>query len=611
MAGKVLDLEEVITPDRMGTAIAEMWRLWNMGREGWKREVSTLRDYLFAVDTKTTENAENPWNNKTTLPKLTQIRDNLIANYMAALFPRKKFFSWEGRTEDDDDLTKRKTIEAYIMEVVRESRFKEVMMQLLLDYIDTGNCFATVEWIDEGGIDDKTDFEHFGYVGPAIRRINPYDICMNPIAPSFARSPKIVKTIVSLGEVKELLARESATEEERENAQAIFDYLKKFRQAAYDHGGGEVKELDEYYDKDGFTSYQHYLSSDSVELLTFVGDIYDHHEDKFLRNYKIIVADRHKVISQRPNPSTFGKAPVFHSGWRVRQDNLWAMGPLANLVGMQYRIDHLENLKADLYDLTAFPMVKIKGYVEDFEWEPFGRIYTGDDGDVEVMAPDASALQGNVEIDAHSNRMEELAGAPKEAMGFRTPGEKTAFEVQRQENAASRIFQAKIQQFEYQIVEPLLNALLEMARRKISKQTVRVLEDDLHISTFLTISQEDLVGLGTLKPVAAQNFAEKATMMQNLTQLGNSSIGQDPEVRQHFSSIRMAKMLEDLLEIDHWELVQEYVRIGEQAEAQRLIQSEAEQLEVESAEAAGGVDQDNFDPSLEEPVQGEEEITVG
>jgi hypothetical protein len=41
------------------------------------------------------------------------------------------------------------------------------------------------------------------------------------------------------------------------------------------------------------------------------------------------------------------------------------MGPLDNLVGMQYRIDHLENLKADVFDLIAFPPLKIKGYVED------------------------------------------------------------------------------------------------------------------------------------------------------------------------------------------------------------------------------------------------------
>jgi len=53
-------------------------------------------------------------------------------------------------------------------------------------------------------------------------------------------------------------------------------------------------------------------------------------------------------------------------------------------------------------------------------------------------------------------------------MGFRSPGEKTKYEVQRLENASARIFQNKINQFEEQIVEPLLNAMLELARRNLA-----------------------------------------------------------------------------------------------------------------------------------------------
>lgn len=48
-----------------------------------------------------------------------------------------------------------------------------------------------------------------------------------------------------------------------------------------------------------------------------------------------------------------GKTSIVHAGWRYRPDNLWAMGPLDNIVGMQYRIDHLENLKADAMDLAV------------------------------------------------------------------------------------------------------------------------------------------------------------------------------------------------------------------------------------------------------------------
>jgi len=116
------------------------------------------------------------------------------------------------------------------------------------------------------------------------------------------------------------------------------------------------------------------------------------------------------------------------------------MGPLDNLVGMQYRIDHLENMKADIWDLTRYPIFKIKGYVEDFDWSPGERIICGDDGDVDLVSPDVQVLNFNTEISILEAKMEEMAGAPKEAMGFRTPGEKTKYEVQRIENAASRIF---------------------------------------------------------------------------------------------------------------------------------------------------------------------------
>ena len=124
------------------------------------------------------------------------------------------------------------------------------------------------------------------------------------------------------------------------------------------------------------------------------------------------------------------------------------MGPLDNLVGMQYRIDHLENLKADAFDQIAVPLIKIKGLVEDFEFQPGERIYTGEDGDVEFLRPESSILQANLEIQELEAEMEIMAGAPREAMGIRTPGEKTAFEVQRLDAAASRTFQHKINAFE-------------------------------------------------------------------------------------------------------------------------------------------------------------------
>jgi hypothetical protein len=263
------------------------------------------------------------------------------------------------------------------------------------------------------------------------------------------------------------------------------------------------------------------------------------------------------------------------------------MGPLDNLVGLQYRIDHLENLKADAFDIFVFPPIKIKGFVQDFTWQPMEKIFIGDDGDVEAMPPDVRVLQTNMEIQQLEAKMEEMAGAPKEAMGFRNPGEKTMYEVQRLENAYSRIFQSKIAQFEEFVLEPLLNAMLELARRKMTATSVPMFDDENKFTTFLDLTPADITGAGRIRPIAARHFAEKAEVVQNLTQFSNSPLGQDPAIMQHFSGIKMAEMIEDLLKIKDYKLVKPFIRLAENAEGQSLANAHEEQVAMETLTPAG------------------------
>lgn len=393
---------------------------------------------------------------------------------------------------------------------------------------------------------------------------------------------------------------DSHTEGNKEELQEFFKYLTEVRHHASSFAG-ELSEKDAYLKVDGFVSFQSYLESDYAEVLTFYGDAYDADSDTYLRNCVVKVIDRHKVLHKEPHPSFFGHAPIYHSGWRRRQDNLWAMGPLDNLVGMQYRIDHLENLKADVFDLIAFPPLKIKGYVDDFTWGPMAKIYVGDDGDVEMVAPDVQALNANIEIDLLMQRMEEMAGAPKEAMGFRTPGEKTAYEVQRLENAAARIFHNKIAQFEEQVIEPLLSSMLELARRKMDSTTIRVMDDEMKIAEFQKLTPEDIAGNGRIRPVAARNFAEKAERIQNLNNFFTSVPGQDQLVLAHFSSIKVAEMFEDLLDLDQYKLVQAFIRITEQADAQKLAMNHQEQAMMEAQTPTGLTPDDSTEPFSEQP----------
>jgi len=586
MTGKVLHVEDVVSPDRRATKIAETWITWNNMRSLKLRDWEEIRQYVYATDTTHTSNAQLPWKNKTTIPKLCQIRDNLYSNYTATMFPNRVPIIWEANEKDSNSKAKRDSISNFMSWVISQPSFKHEIDKVVLDYIDYGNCFVTVEWADQRV--EQANGIQAGYVGPAVRRISPLDIVMNPTAPSFESSPKIVRSHISLGELKSLLEK-MTNDENREEYEELWHYLKEIRSAAKDYTG-DWQQRDNLYGMDGFTSFQEYLKSDTVEVLTFYGDMYDHETDTLLKNHVITVVDRHKLINSKPNPSFFGFPPIFHAAWRKKQDNLWGMGPLDNLVGMQYRIDHIENMKADIWDLVTYPVQKIKGFVEEFTWQPGEKIYTSEEGDVDLVQPRVEIMSANNEVQYLMALMEEMAGAPKEAMGFRTPGEKTKYEVQRLENAASRVFQNKIKQFEEQVVEPLLNAQLELSRRNLTGVTViKVFDDELKAASFRSLTVEDITGIGRIKPVAARHFAEQAELIQNLTSLASSPLW--AVVQPHFSGVKLAKMFEKSFNIENEEIIIPYVALSEQADGQRMAQALQEQT-LQATQTASGMGED-------------------
>lgn len=586
MTGRTLDLDQVISRDTLGCAISDKYLSWVMSRNEKIAQWREIKEYLYATDTTKTSNSSLPWSNKTTIPKLTQIRDNLFANYMATMFPKRKWLDWEGQDRTDETKRKTKAIKDYMNWVVSQNEFKEEIRKLILDYIDYGNCFGTIEWVDKT-ILEKSGKVRQGYVGPRVVRISPLDIVFNPLAASFSESPKIIRVITTMGEAREMLERFTSTDADKELAQSVFNYCREYRSQIDNFGSLELAEKDHLFQIDGFQNFKEYLGSDYVELLFFMGDLYNKEKDEFYKNRMIVVIDRHKILYDAPHPYPLGEIPIYHAGWRIRQDNLWAMGPLDNLVGLQYRLDHIENMKADIFDLITFPPIHIKGDVNDFTWGPMEKIFSDADGDVKLLSPDVQALQANLEMAQIEARMEEMAGAPKEAMGFRTPGEKTKYEVQRIENAASRIFQNKISQFEESIVEKLLNACLVTAQSQMNDTVIRTIDDEFQAAQFRTITRDQISANGKIKPVAARHFAEKAEMIQNLNNFYQSAMGQDPELKLHFSSVKLAYAVEDLLEIQDYEIVEPYVRVHEAAEAQQQMNTQQEEVINTAASPAG------------------------
>lgn len=576
MSTKVAELEGILgTAESPAKWVSNLWQKVNDQRLSKVQEWNEYRDYVFATDTSTTSNSELPWKNKTTLPKLCQLRDNLHSNYLPSLFPNEDWVRWEGDTFEDSVVEKRRIIESYIKNKTRASNFRSTMSDLLYDYIDYGNAFVTIDYVTK--YKEESDGTKIAdYVGPVARRISPLDIVFNPLADNFRDSWKILRSLKSLGEL------ELMSQEEPENS-TLYKAVDKRKKIQSQLGGYSIEDFQKAsgYQMDGFGSYYEYLMSDYVEILEFYGDYKDNDTGVIHKNQRIVIMDRSCVLEQELQKSWFGHAPIYHVGWRKRPDNLWGMGPLDNLVGMQYRIDHLENLKADAMDLAVLPPLKVIGEVEDFNYGPGEEIIIDVGGDVQELGQNlGGVITAQNQIAELEAKMELYAGAPREAMGVRSPGEKTAFEVQRLENASGRIFQEKISSFEVELLEPCLNAMLEVARRQLdTSDIVRVLDPDVGLESFLKVSKEDITASGKLRPIGARHFAAQAQLIQNLTGIFNSSIGQT--IAPHVSGKAMARLIESSLGLSQFELIRPNIALSEAQESQQLQGQLQEDSEVQ------------------------------
>lgn len=565
--------------NQLASTISSLFDTWVSYRKKREDDWEEVTRYVFATSTRDTTNSKLPWKNSTTRPKLAQIRENLHANYMAAEFSSDNWLSFVASEFSVDAKKKANIVEEFVKNKLEQIGFRNFISQIFYDWIDYGNAFAKLEYVREVEVDEETGEVRYGYIGPKPVRISPYDIVFDPTVEDFKSSPKIIRTLVPIGE----LIKKTETHPDFAPYKEIINEIKSRRTIT---SGDSHKDAE--YQVSGFGSYQQYLDSGMVEILEFYGSLFDKTSGELLKDRYIAVVDRNLVAINEPIKSWSGSQYIYHAGWRKRHDSLWAMSPLENLVGLQYRIDHLENLKADVFDMLAHPVVVIKGDVTFDGWGPGAVAYLNDEAAFNIVHPDASILQANIDIQNLEATMEEMAGAPKMAMGFRTPGEKTAFEVQQLDNAANRVFLNKLAQFEVEFLEPMLNDFFEMSRRYFDGfDVVQVMDSELGIKEFMSITKEDLTLKGSLKARGARYIANKNKLFQELLQY-NNSILQDPTISSHISGKKLAKMTAELL--GEPELFKEGVRILEQGELQEIqmyVQDhlqEAAQSSVASAE---------------------------
>lgn len=580
MSNESVDLftQKIQNRDLLAAEISSMWERWESAKHVREQIIDEVDQYLYATSTENTENDKNDHSHTTHRPKLTQIYDNLKANYVQGLMPNERWFQFEGEDEKGVSKDVKDSIEAYLRTKHRQSGFRADVVELVDDWL-MGDAFAQVVYVNEKHRLPDTDEEVQGYVGPKVLRISPRDIVFNPMARSFKRSPKIVRSIKTIGEA----ARDV---EERPDSQYIreaWDEVMELRSTAR---GMKHEDIDKaaQMQLDGFGDYSNYITGENVEFLEFYGDIYDLDKRRLMKNHMITVIDRLKVLRSQPVDTWNGNPLIFHARYRKRRNNLWGMGALENLLGMQYYINHLENAKADAFDDMLVPDRVVAGDVDEVLGEK-GEItyYVPVNGDVKNLAPDSTVLNADFKINEIEEKMEAYAGAPREAIGVRTPGEKTKFEVAELANARGRFFQHNMSEFESDMLEDIINAEVFLARKYLAnrKERIKVDDDSTGAKLFQQLGKEDLTANGKLIPKGASHFSRKQQLAQNLIQLQSQILATDQEMAQHYPSLKLARLWEEILEFEEFNIVQPFGRVPEQMQLARLQQAAQSTLQQE------------------------------
>ena len=595
MPQKTFDITKDVTRDSLAQAISEKWLNWLNARATWEERYKRVLQYLYSTSTDTIYGqASNPWSANVHIPKLTQLRDTLITYELESLFSLNDYYVFEGFTEDSNTRENRTLIQNLLRKILDEGKFKETVQTLVGDYIDAGNAFAMPLW-EVKTVEDETGIQKIYWEGVKAHRINPLDIVFDPTATSFEETPKIIRTVLSIGQVAALAEKDPVMKE-------AFNKAMKIRQDVMTAiTNGDMIQGD-MVDIAGFGSWSTYYNSDIVELLTFYGTIYDTETKVLKKDRKITIMDRSVILQDEPLPDVNGYNTIFKTGYRDRKDVLWAMSPLENLLGMQARIDFLENKRSDCYDATVNPVKKIRGNVDlPDALGPGDELRMDTDADVTYLTPDTSILTADTLIDRYEAKMEEFAGSPKEVLGFRTPGEKTMFEVNQLMTAATRIFQRQIRKFEMEIFEPLINCMLQLYLKKKAGQKIQLKywDNKKEYYRFKDITVDDIKALGSIRVIGSSISQEKTQMAQALQMLGQNPLFLDEAVRNNFSPSVLGQIFAYVSGLDKFSnLFEKDRRLYEVTAQQKLVEKLSQQ--VDQVRAQGLADaQEGADAAVE------------
>lgn len=575
-SGYMLTLEDV---DDVAVRITELWTRYNTERRNALTLNEEARRFVYATDIDATSAADQPHKNRTHQPKLTQIADTLKSQYFEASLSMPEFF----RLPPPKGVTASmaKAMEKWIRVKAEQRKFREnTGRQLANDFVDYGNCFVTVDYIIE-----RDNNGNVRYKGPDWKRISPLDIVFNPRV-DFNKSPKIQRCHMHIADIKDFPKtfpnagfKESVIAKaiSSRHPEGVTDWIEVIRERGIN--------------MDGYGGFDAYFKQDVAEVLIYRGDVFNPNTGETQRNRVVYIMDRVHVIRNEPSRAPSGFDGIHHAGWRMRPDNSWAQGPLDNIVGMQYRIDHLENLKADVFDVIAQPVIFVKG---DDVMEPAGgyqpgaTYYGGVDSDVRMLVPDSTALNANNEIAIYHRMMEEMAGAPPETRGIRTPGEKTAFEVSKLDQNATMMFVDKARIFE-RMLETMLKETFELMLINFDiEDYTDIFGDDSDAEALEILSRQSALSRGEFVAMGARHWTRRNRETIEMQNFMNGPL-KDPKVRAHVDGSKLAAFWERKLNLEDEGIVEDYAGIKEDVRLQAIAQEEAAKLQEEAESGPIGV----------------------
>jgi len=558
------------TSEEKADTIITTFTKWDSSKQPAIEKWREVESYRYATDTSSLPSG-SAFTHSTHMPVVSAIAQDLEAILMQVVMPHEDWFTFEPSDAEAARAVQRKTIVSYLKNRHALNGYTGTVDKLRSDLVSYGICFSQVSHVDRS-VGDRQ-----GYIGPVVNRISPYDIVFDPTAARFEDSPKIIREIVSLGEL-----HRRGLKGEFDNDK-VTELLTQRRHAASSDSG---EDKNEQYVPMGFDTYQSYLTGGFVELLWFYGDVYDADNNILHESKMIVVADSSFTLLEEDIKTATGKPHIYRSVWQELPDNLWGMGPLENIVGLNYQVNHRENAKSEALDRLIYPDKVYVGDVEEmYDDETDTVTYLAPEGGgVNELAINTQFFSFDLQIDRLTHSARAAARLPSDLTGFRSQGEKTLGEVAALTEGGMRGFVDKAANFERTSLEQHLKAEIELAHTHFGTAFSVPNKSEAGFIEMLNVTKEDLAVNGLLIPRGAKRFARKNQMLATLTQVSATPLFQI--ALPHTSAVGVSNMLAELLEVQDEGIFEENAQIIEATEQQQMM-DQAEQSNAIAASQAG------------------------